>query len=629
MPIDHFLQSLAEDQRGRAIGVILAGTATDGSVGLKAIKAEGGITFAQDPGTAKYNGMPRAAIASGAVDFVLPPEGIAGELAKIGAHPYLRDSAEPRTADAQEPMSASTKVFFLLRRSCGVDFTLLQARTIRRRILRRMALHRIDRSRTTSPSSRSDPRSSRRSTEDILINVTRFFRDPERLRAPEADASSRRCSRTGRGTRRSASGCRAARPARRRTRSRSRLLEFLGDHAGDVRRSRSSGPTSASWRSRRRAPGSTREHRGRRLAGAAAALLHRRSTAATGSRKAVRDICVFARQDVTRDPPFSKLDLDQLPQRAHLPRRRAPEAGAAVFHYALKPTASSCSGTRRRSARRATSSRSPTRSTRSTRRSRRAAADAVHFARREHARCCRAARPSSRHAPAARLDPERGRPRLLDRYAPAGVIVERATCRSSSSAGRPGRYLEPAPGDREPERPQDGARGARARAPLRPPRGAQEERPVAERGGLACDRPTAWRDVDFEVIPLRDSRDERALPRPLRRGDAASAGTASGPAGKRGQLRGNESRRRMRSSSTSSRDARVPPVDHRGAGGDQRGAPVGERGDPLEQRGAPEHERGARDREGGAAVDERGAEHRQRGAPDAERGAEPASTTIS
>src|SRR5205807_2589266 len=89
MPIDIFLRSLAEDQRNNAVGIILSGTASDGTLGLTAIKGEGGITFAQDSESAKYDGMPTSAVASGAVDFVLPPAQIAGELKHIRKHPYI------------------------------------------------------------------------------------------------------------------------------------------------------------------------------------------------------------------------------------------------------------------------------------------------------------------------------------------------------------------------------------------------------------------------------------------------------------------------------------------------------------------------------------------------------------
>jgi two-component system CheB/CheR fusion protein len=89
LPIDYFFRSLAETRKSQAIGVILSGTASDGTAGLEAIKAEGGITFAQEPESAKYNGMPRNAIAAGCVDFVLAPERIAAELARIARHPFV------------------------------------------------------------------------------------------------------------------------------------------------------------------------------------------------------------------------------------------------------------------------------------------------------------------------------------------------------------------------------------------------------------------------------------------------------------------------------------------------------------------------------------------------------------
>src|SRR5476651_1974171 len=90
--IDYFFEALAKDQRERAIGVILSGSATDGTLGLEAIKAEGGLTFAQDK-SARYDSMPRSAVAAGCVDFVLSPENIAGELARIAKHPFVAGQA--------------------------------------------------------------------------------------------------------------------------------------------------------------------------------------------------------------------------------------------------------------------------------------------------------------------------------------------------------------------------------------------------------------------------------------------------------------------------------------------------------------------------------------------------------
>src|SRR6185369_17045474 len=96
-PIDSFFEALAEDQREAAIGVILSGTASDGTRGLEAIKAEGGITFAQDD-SAKYDSMPRSAVTAGCVDFILKPEAIANELAGIAKHPYIANGSPPLAA---------------------------------------------------------------------------------------------------------------------------------------------------------------------------------------------------------------------------------------------------------------------------------------------------------------------------------------------------------------------------------------------------------------------------------------------------------------------------------------------------------------------------------------------------
>jgi two-component system CheB/CheR fusion protein len=179
MPIDYFLRSLADDQGSGAIGVILSGAATDGTLGLKAIKAEGGITFAQDEKTAKYDGMPRSAIAAGCVDFVLSPEKIARELARIGRHPYLRVSpAEPVPLPAENDSDLRT-LFLLLRDATGVDFSYYKYSTLKRRIVRRMVLHKIARLSQYLRHLRENPGELRALYEDILIHVTAFFREPE------------------------------------------------------------------------------------------------------------------------------------------------------------------------------------------------------------------------------------------------------------------------------------------------------------------------------------------------------------------------------------------------------------------------------------------------------------------
>jgi two-component system CheB/CheR fusion protein len=122
MPIDFFFRSLADDQKSRAIGVILSGTASDGTEGLRAIKVEGGLTFSQDEQSAKYDGMPHSAIAAGVVDFVLSPEGIARELTRIGRHPYVTLAPAPGRRVIPGGEADLSKVFVLLRSATGVDF---------------------------------------------------------------------------------------------------------------------------------------------------------------------------------------------------------------------------------------------------------------------------------------------------------------------------------------------------------------------------------------------------------------------------------------------------------------------------------------------------------------------------
>src|SRR6266511_2069481 len=150
-PIDAFLQTLAEDQGTRAIGVILSGAATDGTLGLEAVKAEGGITLAQEPKSAKYDSMPRSAVAAGCVDFVLTPEEIALELTRISRHPYvvpaeIAERGEPGAEEAEQPAvkNGFNKILAQLRRMKGIDFTLYKANTLRRRIRRRMILNKLD-----------------------------------------------------------------------------------------------------------------------------------------------------------------------------------------------------------------------------------------------------------------------------------------------------------------------------------------------------------------------------------------------------------------------------------------------------------------------------------------------------
>ncbi|MGH8566449.1 MAG: chemotaxis protein CheB [Gammaproteobacteria bacterium] len=176
LPVDHFLRALAQARQAQAIGVVLSGTGSDGTLGLLEVKAVGGMTFAQEPGSARHGGMPQSAIGSGAVDFVLPPEGIARRLTEIGNHPYLA----PGPVELPPPESEDhfRRALGAIRAATGVDFSQYRDATIRRRILRRMTLHGEPSLAAYAGRLEQDGPEVEELRRDLLINVTSFFRDP-------------------------------------------------------------------------------------------------------------------------------------------------------------------------------------------------------------------------------------------------------------------------------------------------------------------------------------------------------------------------------------------------------------------------------------------------------------------
>lgn len=199
--IDNFLTSLAIDQKSNAIAVILSGAGSDGAQGLRAVKAAGGITFAQDEQSAKYDSMPRASVATGCVDFVLPPDKIAKELERLIRTPEMIQSraaanaklrrgqkaskaryekkSQPRSSWPAEPGDVNLrKIFQLLRNKTGLDFTFYKTNTIRRRLTRRLAINKIKGLEAYLKFLRQHPGELDLLHQDLLINVTSFFRNP-------------------------------------------------------------------------------------------------------------------------------------------------------------------------------------------------------------------------------------------------------------------------------------------------------------------------------------------------------------------------------------------------------------------------------------------------------------------
>ena len=335
LPIDHFFHTLGDDLKSGAIGVILSGTASDGTQGLKAIKAQGGITFAQDQESAQHASMPLSAVAAGCVDLVLPPEGIAAELARINGHPYFRGVPIDEDSKALESGEDGTrKICGLLRASSGVDFRLYKPATIGRRIARRMALRKVDTQEQYAQLLIKDRNELNELYEDIFIHVTGFFRDPESIQALQHTVFARTLSNEAPvHIRVWVPGCSsgeevytiamllAEQAGERHSKDTIQIFGTdISDRAIEQARSGIYGESSIA--------DLTRERQRRFFS---------RVEGGYQIAKALRDVCVFARHDLAKDPPFSKLDLiscrNVLIYMGPVLQKRVIE----TFHYALKP----------------------------------------------------------------------------------------------------------------------------------------------------------------------------------------------------------------------------------------------------------------------------------------------------
>ena len=334
-PIDTFFSSLAGFTGGRAIAVVLSGTASDGAAGIRDVKAAGGITIAQAPTSAKYDGMPKAAIATGMVDLVLSPAEIGAELVLIAAHPHAQASS-PAPEGMVIRDEQLKQIFDFLRPVSGVDFRHYKQPTIRRRLVRRMVLNRVTEVDQYIALLGASPAEVRALFQDLLIHVTRFFREPDSFDALAKAVFPRLIE--GRGAagqpiRVWICGCATGEEAYSLAIA---LVEFLQRERVELSVQIFATDVSDIAIEHARAglyPSSIAEDVG-------ADRLRRFFTRSDGHyrvSKVIRDMCVFARQDITRDPPFSRLDLIMcrnvlIYMDVPLQRRLL-----AVFHYALNP----------------------------------------------------------------------------------------------------------------------------------------------------------------------------------------------------------------------------------------------------------------------------------------------------
>ena len=334
-PIDHFLRSLAEEEGTRAVGIILSGSGSDGTQGLLAIKAAGGITFAQDEKTSKYPTMPANAVASGCVDFVMPPDMTGRELSRIAGHPLIAPGAENQEDSLPSDVRLFEEVLTLLRQRMGVDFSNYKHATLRRRIERRMVLHKLESPNEYLAYLRCHGAEIKELFTDILIHVTGFFRDsvvfqllkkrifPRIIRNKGPEDSIRIW----------VPGCSTGEEVYTLAMT---VMEFLTEKNSPVPVQIFGTDINDTALDKARAgifpDGIQSDVSPERLR-----RFFMKTEGGFRINKAVREICIFARQNVVTDPPFSNLDLISCrnvliylgPQ---LQRKVMP-----LFHYALRP----------------------------------------------------------------------------------------------------------------------------------------------------------------------------------------------------------------------------------------------------------------------------------------------------
>ncbi len=177
VPIDYFFRSLADDQQERSVGIVLSGTGSDGTLGVREIKAAGGMVMAQTPDSAQFDGMPRSAIAAGVVDYVLPVEEMPDVLVRYVRHRYVKGGIAPPPA-AQNASDDLTSIIGLLRAWKTIDFSCYKKGTLTRRVERRMGLRHVETMGEYVAVLRKDTAEITALYKDLLIGVTNFFRDP-------------------------------------------------------------------------------------------------------------------------------------------------------------------------------------------------------------------------------------------------------------------------------------------------------------------------------------------------------------------------------------------------------------------------------------------------------------------
>ena len=335
MPIDIFFSSLAEVHQSHAIGVVLSGNGADGSLGLKDIKDHGGITFAQDLESAAYDSMPQSAIKSGVIDFIMPPEDMPQQLLKLNDTFKIlpsNDEAVPLPLTEEESFK---QILSLLRVNSGVDFTYYKQSTVRRRILRRLVILKLEKITDYLVLLKQNKPEQDTLFQDMLIPVTAFFRDPkifENLCSTVLPELIKNKSRVD-PLRIWVAGCSTGQEAYSIAMC---IHEYLSDKISSMRIQIFA--TDISEKAIAKARNSIYDKS--EMEGVSDARLQQFFVKTNGNyqlRKSIRDMCVFAKHNFLKDPPFAKIDLISCRNVLIYLEPFLQKKAFTIFHYALNP----------------------------------------------------------------------------------------------------------------------------------------------------------------------------------------------------------------------------------------------------------------------------------------------------
>ena len=332
MTIDRFMRSLAEAQGNRAIGVILSGYGTDGTLGMAEIQAQGGVTFVQED--AKFDSMPRSVIAAGCADYVLPPKGIARELTRIARHPYVAKAPIAEFDILSAADSGLGAIFQSLRRTTGVDFTQYRQTTILRRIHRRMVVHKIDKIEDYVKFVHANPAETKALYQDMLINVTSFFRNPQLFEGLKKLVFPRILKNKApeQAIRIWTPGCASGEETYSLAIA---LLEFLGSRASQIPIQFFGTDVSEPGVIKART-GTFPENIQSDVSPERLRRFFTKSENMYRISKNIRDMCIFAQHNVLDDPPFSQMDIISCRNLLIYLEPPAQSRIISLFHYALR-----------------------------------------------------------------------------------------------------------------------------------------------------------------------------------------------------------------------------------------------------------------------------------------------------